>query len=100
MAITPAKLSRNPWFLDESTTFDICTGQYIVIDRLRWVEASAAGHIVEVTDPDSNIIWRSVASGANYVEEVVLDEDKPVQGRRPGLIVTALESGHLYLYYK
>ena len=100
MAITAAKLATNPWYVDESTSYDLSTSTFIALDRLRWVGATPAGHILQVVDGDSNIIWRSLASGSNYVEEVVMDEDAVPRGRKPGFRVAAMQSGVLYVYYK
>ena len=98
--ITPAKLATNPWYVDESTSYDLSTGTFLVLDRLRWVGATTAGHALRVVDSDSNIIWASLASGANYVEEVVIDEDAVPRGRKPGFRVATMQSGVLYVYYK
>lgn len=57
-------LDSNPWILDTAAT--------ITTDRvrcnLRWVGASTAGHTCVIKDTAGRVVWRSVASGANYVE--------------------------------
>ena len=98
--ITPAKLATNPWYVDESTSYDLCTGQFLSLDRLRWIGGTTAGHSLLVVDSGSNVIWESLASGANYVEETVIDEDAVPRGRRTGFRVATMQSGRLLVYYK
>jgi hypothetical protein len=63
------------------------------IRGLRWVGATTAGHTVVIQDSDSIVLWASVASGANYVEE----SDCPQTWQKDFKVVT-LASGILYVY--
>lgn len=57
-------VTKIPWILDTAAT--------ITTDRvrcnLRWVGATTAGHTCLIKDNGGRVVWRSVASGANYVE--------------------------------
>lgn len=75
-----------------STESDALTG-VLHVKSLRWVSVSAAaGHKVEVEDSDGNVIFESVADGANFVDSVDIDE------KVNGVVVSDLDSGSLYVY--
>ena len=71
--------------------------------RIRWVSAGAvAGDVLTIAESASvpgggvtNIVWRSVASGPNYVEE-------SMQGFtfRFGMHIVAIGSGTLDVYFQ
>jgi len=64
----------------------------IHIKGIRWVSKTAvAGDDVEIQDAAGRIIWKSIASGANYVEA-----DAAIR-HTYGIKVTTLGSGELYL---
>lgn len=59
---------------------------------IRWVGAFAAGEVVEVLDSNDEIIWRSEATGANFVDEGSFGDLF-----FPGYKVPILGSGKLYI---
>ena len=61
------------------------------VKGVRWVGATTAGHTAIIHDQNSRIVWRSVATGANYVESDLIENDWD------GLIVPTLASGILYI---
>lgn len=93
-------LTVSPWFIDTPTLTDLVGGQRVVIKSIRWFGATTAGHQCRIVDNDSNTIWESRASGANYVEAEQLDEEYPPPKRGPGLRAAALESGTVLIYYR
>lgn len=91
-------LLNNPWQIDTTTTFSLCTGSFLRIKTIRWIEATTAGHLCELVDDGSNIIWRSVASGANYVEAELMENVPALLGRVGGFRASILHSGKILLY--
>ena len=89
-------LVSNPWIIDTPTLFSLCTGNWMKIKSIRWEEATTAGHICELVDDGSNILFRSVASGSNFVEAELI-ENKVNLGRTGGLRASALQSGRLLI---
>ena len=69
----------------------IATGN-LTVKSVRWVGATTAAHGLVIQDSASNELFKSTASGANYVEESILD-------RRwwNGFKVTTLGSGDVYV---
>jgi hypothetical protein len=92
-------LLGNPWIIDTTTTFSLCTANYISMKTIRWIEATTAGHLCEIVDDDSNIIWRSVASGGTYVEAELMENVNHL-GRVRGFRASILMSGKLLIYYQ
>jgi len=68
----------------------------IRIKSIRWVGATTAGHAAEVQDGGGEIIWSSLASGANYVESDLIEN---IHTHWVGLKVPTLASGKLYIEY-
>ena len=66
----------------------------ISIDKVRWVGATTAGHQVEVKDQFGNSKFKSIATGANYVESETFST--PLESN--GIVVPTLDSGVLYVY--
>lgn len=91
-------LTSNPWLIDTVTAFSLCTDMYIRLKHIRWIEATTAGHLVELVDVDSNIVWRSVASGANFVESDLHHNEVRVSTPK-GLRASALQSGKVFVTY-
>lgn len=76
------------------------TSDSVVISKIRWVSASAAAHHARVTDINQNVLWTSVASGANFIEESSFDDAMMGRSQRTlnGIRVVSLSSGILYLH--
>lgn len=69
----------------------VLTTMKLRVKGVRWVGATTAGHTAIIHDRNSRIVWRSVATGANYVESDLIENDWD------GLIVPTLASGILYI---
>jgi len=91
-------LLQNPWKIESATLFSLCTGMYVRIKQVRWEEATTAGHVAELVDDSSNIVWRSVASGSNYVESDLHHNEVHV-AVPVGLRASTLQSGRLFVTY-
>jgi len=65
----------------------------ILLESVRWVGATNAGHTLEVTNTAGAAIFASEASGANFVDGWVWK-----RLWADGIIVTTMDSGILYLY--
>jgi len=78
------------WNIDTAGASPL-TSARIRLWGVRWTGATTAGHEAIVHDKHGNIIWRSVANAANYVEA-----DGPNRVYE-GLIVPTLGSGTLDL---
>lgn len=83
-------LTADPWIIDTAATTVLSTNQ-IYVKSIRWVGATTAGHTAIVQDQKGNVIWSSVASGANYVESEIIEQ------WINGLIAPTLASGVLYV---
>lgn len=83
-------LTADPWIVDTAGAGVLSTNK-IYIKSVRWVGGTTAGHTAVIHDQKSNIIWSSVASGANYVESEIIEQ------WIDGLIVPTLASGTLYI---
>ena len=64
----------------------------IKVKSVRWTGATTAGHVATLTDSKGNILWTSVASGANYVEAEIIE-----RWWLSGFSVYVLQSGKIYL---
>ena len=62
------------------------------IDFIRWVGATAVGHTCELTDSNDNIIFSSEAESPSFVDVACC------VSINDGIIVSALDSGTLYIY--
>lgn len=76
-----------------SSTDVLSTANVYVLSSLRWVGATAATHQCIVTDGAGNVIFSSIANGANYVDGWVFD-NKWIAG----LAFTTMASGAVDLY--
>lgn len=83
------------WVIDTASASNITTDDPIVLESVRWVGGTTAGHTATIADAAGNVIWSAVATGANYTEES--DVPMRVVG---GIRVPTLASGVLYLYHK
>ena len=97
-------MTRKILIIDTPGAGDIlASGQILQVLKIRWVGASAAGHAVSITDANDNIMWASVAGGANYVEIDTFTTDRESDDhcfRWNGLRVPTLASGKLYIYLR
>ena len=83
-------LTQDPLIIDTAAATVLSTNN-LYIKSIRWVGATTAGHTAIIHDQASNVIWSSVASGANYVESEIVEQWVN------GLIVPTLASGVLYI---
>ena len=86
------------WIIDTASTGTILTTDPVRVKGIRWVGASTAGHGAVVADQTGKVKWRSVASGANYVESDLI---MTTPGTTPwnGLLVPILSSGSLFIEF-
>jgi len=70
---------------------DAITGRKFVT-MLRWVNATAADQELSVTDTTGNVLWESVADGANFIDA------HPLFKMVDGIIVATMGSGTFYAY--
>jgi hypothetical protein len=92
-------LTGNPWLIDTVTAGSLCPGQTIHIKTVRWEEATTAGHIAELQDDSGAVVWRSIASGANFVEAELIENKVNLGNGRGGLRASVLGSGRLLITY-
>lgn len=84
-------LSGPVWRIDTPSA-SLLYDKLLLVKGIRWVsKAATAGDDVEIVDAAGRVIWRSVASGVNYVEA-----DATVR-HVYGLAVTVLDSGDLFV---
>ena len=86
------------WIIDTPSTTTILTTDPVYVQGLRWVGASTAAHAVAVTDQTGKVKWRSVGSGANYVESDLI-HSRPTTTPWNGLMVPLLSSGSLFIEF-
>ena len=80
----------SPWSLDTAGAVKT-KGTTIFPKSIRWVGPTTAGHTCILKDGAGRIVWRSVASGANFV-----DVDRP-ENYWDGLSVDTIGSGIIYI---
>lgn len=85
-------ISNRPMIID-TPSGSILFAQIFRVRGIRWVGATTAGHLVQVTDQADLIKWASVAAGANQVESDFVADEKMWNG----LKVPTLQSGVLYI---
>ena len=83
-------LTGDPYIIDTAAATVLSTNN-LYIKSIRWVGGTTAGHTAIIQDQTGNVIWSSVASGANYVESEIIEQ------WINGLIVPTLASGVLYI---
>ena len=80
------------WRIDTAGAGMIDT-QKLYVKAIRWVApAAVAGNTVVVQNAASAVLWESVASGANYTEEAIVEE-----WWESGFKVPTLAAGVLYV---
>jgi len=72
---------------------DAVTGLKLLVS-IRWSGATTAGHQCVVSDSAGNVVFRSEANGANFIDGWVFDR-KTVDG----LVITTLGSGTVTAYF-
>lgn len=87
-------LTRQPLFIDTASA-SLISADPFYIKSIRWVaEAALAGNEAIIQDDRSETIWHAVAAGANYTEEVLIEN-----WWHRGFKVTTLEAGALFITY-
>ena len=87
-------VTSNPWILDTAGATPITT-DLIRVKGIRWVGATTAAHAAILKDQNGKVKWRSVASGANYVESDNLFTRPP--NNWDGLVLDTLQSGVIFV---
>ena len=85
-------VTTQPWIIDST---GVLTTDDIRIKHIRWdATAAAAGNAVILKDKNGRVVWESHATGSNY------DEDSLSENQRffPGLTVDRIDSGTVYIY--
>ena len=70
------------------------TDYTFTVTKIRWVNATTAGHTAIVQNKNSKVKFSAVATAANYTESEHFDPPLILEG----LIVPTLGSGTLYIY--
>lgn len=71
----------------------LVTDRTIKVRSIRWVSKGAtAGDDAKITADDDSVLWESVASGANYAEESMINADWIGGFKAP-----ILDSGTIYI---
>lgn len=80
-----------------STVSTLVTGPCRVVS-VRWTGATTPGHTCTITNTAGDVLWSSIASAANYVEESPLSDkwQEPVDGVK----ITVIGSGSVALFYR
>jgi hypothetical protein len=91
-------ITKWPLVIDTASGTAVLTSS-LRIKKIRWVNATTAGHQASIQDQNGNIFWESIASGANYVEESDFSTEESHRPVLYGLKVPTLGSGKLYLYF-
>lgn len=90
------------WYLDTVSAGTAITTDQVVVSKIRWVSANAAGHLARLSDGNgqpANGFWTSVAGGMANVEESNLFRDMSRDKRTlNGLRVMTLTSGWLEVW--
>lgn len=85
--------TQNPYVID--TVMAVAASWPVKVKTVRWASGLVVGHAVEVVSTKSNIIWRSTASVANYVEAELLE-----RWWFDGFRVKTLDSGVIFITYE
>lgn len=86
-------LNNRTWFID-TVDADVVDDRHVKVKSVRWVFPGATAlDAVIIREPVTDItLWETTASGANYVEEVLLETWWP-----NGFEVPTLAGGNLYI---
>jgi len=87
-------LNNRTWFID-TVDADVIDDRAVKVKSIRWIDTGAvAGDAVVIREPVTDItLWSSFASGANYVEEVLIESWWPNGFEVP----TLAAGGELYI---
>jgi len=89
---------HNPWVIDTASG-TLITAEDVYLDAIRWVGATTAGHQCVIQDGNSNVIFESLANGANFIDERSFGAEYTGPRRViAGIKVTTLGSGKVYLH--
>lgn len=95
-----ANSKSNKIYVIDTASGTAVTLSPLVVNKIRWVGATTAGHTAVVQDQNANPFWSSVAGGANHVESDDFSQHSQRSSSRMlnGLLVPTLGSGVLYIY--
>ena len=79
--------------LNFTASGDMATGP-MIIDSVRWIGATATAQQCLVTDFKGNVLFASIADGANFIDGWVFDQ-KWVDG----IEMSSLNSGQVQMYH-
>jgi hypothetical protein len=81
------------WKID---TPGVLTTKQVRVRGVSWVaKSAAAGHDATLMDANCNVMWASVAAGANYKESDSIDSQQPWNG----LSCYEVDSGYLLIEF-
>lgn len=88
-------LTANPIRIDtaQATGSQVRLASQMYIKSIRWASATTAGHALQVYGYDNKELWTSVATGANYTEESLIEKWWPY------FRVQLIQSGIAYITY-
>ena len=87
--------SGNPFILDTVSASAMHYTDPIRVKNVRWASATTAGHGCIIVDSNGDVLWQSVASGANYVESDIIE-----RWWQKGFRLSGLGSGTVYIAYE
>ena len=89
-------LTKNPWVIDTPSATNLTT-VWTDVRGIRWVApSSVAGNEANVQDQNGNVIFRSLATGANTSVSEAFEASR--YGKHiNGLRVPTLDSGIIYI---
>ena len=87
---------QHPWVLD--TAGVISTDDYY-ISKLAWVGGTTAGDNLIVHDKNGNVVFESVAAGANHIDELNFSGELLNSRLFHGFDLETISSGKLYVYF-
>ena len=81
----------NIQILKSTTALDAQTGM-LHVGYIRWINGAAADDECEVTDTAGNVLFNSIADGANFIDL------HPLFKWVNGVIISTLDSGTVFIY--
>lgn len=85
-------VDKNPIVIDTAGSTIFNSGG-VAVKLVRWVGGTTAGHTVVIQDAAGRVLWASVATGDNFVDQSLLETVWP-----EGFKVPTLASGKVYVY--
>src|SRR6266851_3872882 len=89
-------LKTPPLWVIDTPGATILSTDMLRVKSVSWVGATTATHAATLQDAAGNVVWTSLASGANYVERDLIEHAPGRQGWN-GLQCPTLASGKLYV---